>query len=122
MVVEGDRAAPAHHGAGAGRGEAQAHLAGHVALALGDEGLQRRAQRRVPQAVVDQLGPARLEARLLVVQVALEREVLEVGVGHDQRQGGRALVDLPALDPDPAVLHHVEAAEAAAAGHLAQAA
>ena len=41
VVVERDRAAPPHHGAGARRGEAQPHLAGHVALALGDEGLQR---------------------------------------------------------------------------------
>ena len=41
VVVERDRAAPAHHGAGARRGEAQPHLPRHVALALGDEGLQR---------------------------------------------------------------------------------
>ena len=55
-----------------------------------------------------------------MVQVALERQVLEVGVGHDQRQRGRALVDLPALDADPAVLHHVEPPEAAAARQRAQ--
>ena len=120
VVVERHRAAAADHGAGAGRGEAQAHLAGDVALRLGDERIEGGLERREPQAVVDQLGPARLEARLLVVQVALERQVLQVGVGDDQRQRGRALVDLPALDPDPAVLDHVEPAEAAAAGDAAQ--
>ena len=40
VVVERDRAAPTHDGARARRGEAQPHLAGHVALALGDEGLR----------------------------------------------------------------------------------
>ena len=46
------------------------------------------------------------------MEVALEGEVLEVGVGHQQRQGGRALVDLAALDAHPAVLDHVEPTEA----------
>ena len=72
------------------------------------------------EPVVDELGPARLEAGLLVVHVALQREVLEIGVGQDQGQRGRALVDLPALDAHPAVLHHVEPSEAEAAGDPAQ--
>ena len=55
-----------------------------------------------------------------MVDVPLQRQVLEIGVGLNQRQRGRALVDLAALDADPAVLDHVETAEAAAAGHLAQ--
>ena len=88
----------------------QPHLAGDVALGLGDEGVERLLQRREPQAVVDELGPARLEARLLVRDVALEGEALEVRVREDQRQRRRALVDLAALDPDPAVLDHVDAA------------
>ena len=116
MVVERHRAAPPDHGAGAGRREAQAHLAGDVALGLGDERIERGLERREPEAVVDELGPTWLEARLLVVQVPLQRQVLKVGVGDDQRQRGRAFVDLPALDPDPAVLDHVESSEAAAAG------
>ena len=120
MVVERHGAAPPDHRAGAGRGEAQPHLTGDVALALRDEGLECRAQRRIPQPVVDQLGPARLEAGLLVLQVALEGQVLEVCVRRDERQRGRALVDLAALDPHTAVLDHVESSEATGAGDGAQ--
>ena len=69
-------------------------------------------ERREPQAVVDELGVARLEARLLAHEVALERDRLEVGVREQQRQRARALVGLAALDADAAVLDHVEAAEA----------
>ena len=69
-------------------------------------------ERREPQAVVHQLGVAGLEPGLLVGQVPLQGEVLEVGVGHQQGQGPRALVHLPALDADPTVLDHVDAAPA----------
>ena len=68
---------------------AQAHLAGHEPLALVDEGVERRLERREPQPVVDQLGVARLEPGLLVGEVALEGQILEVGVGHEQGQGCR---------------------------------
>ena len=97
---------------------AQPHLAGHEPLALVDEGVERLLQGREPQPVVDQLGVAGLEPGLLVGQVALEGQILEVGVGHDQRQGAGALVDLAALDADPAVLDHVDAAPAVGADDL----
>ncbi len=67
--------------AAAARGQAQPDLAGHVPLGGGDEGVERLLERREPQPVVDELGPARLEPRLLVGHVALEGEVLEVGCG-----------------------------------------
>ena len=119
VVVEADRAAPAHHPAPAGL-EAEAHLAGDVALGLDEEGVEGLLERGEPQAVVDQLRPARLEPELLVVEVALQGEVLQVGVGQEQGQGARAFVRLAALDADPAVLHHVEAAEAVGADHPVQ--
>ena len=51
-----------------------------------------------------------------MVQVALEGQVLEVRVRRDERQRGRALVDLAALDADTAVLDHVEPSEATGTG------
>ena len=72
-------------------------------------------QRAEPQAVVDELGVADLEALLLAGEVALEADRLEVLVGQDEGQARRALVGLPALDADPAVLDHVEAAPAVGA-------
>ncbi len=120
VVVERDRATASDDGAGAGGGEAQANITGDVTLRGGDEGVQGRLQRREPQAVVDQLGPAGLEPGLLMMQVTLEGQVFEVGVRDDERQGGWAFVDLTALDADPAVLHHVQPTEATAAGDAAQ--
>ena len=51
-----------------GRLEAQPHLAGHVALGLVDEGVEGLLEGREPHPVVDQLGPPRLQAGLLVVR------------------------------------------------------
>ena len=114
VVVEAVRAAPAGDLAAAGL-EAQAHLAGDELLARVDERVEGLLQRREPEAVVDELGVAGLDAGLLPVEVALEADRLEVLVGHDERQAGRALVGLPALDADPAVLDHVDAAPAVGA-------
>ena len=99
----------------------EAHLAGDVALALGDEGVERLLERAEPEPVVDELGVPRLEARLLPLEVALEADPLEVAVGEDQRQAGRALVGLTALDADPAVLDHVDAAPAVRADDVVEA-
>ncbi len=83
-----------------------------MALGLGHEGIECLLEGREPQAVVDQLGPAGLDAALLVCHVALQGQVLQVRVRHQQGQRPRALVDLPAFDPHPAVLHHVDATPA----------
>ena len=114
VVVEADRAAATDHPAPA-LVQPEADLAGDVALGLADEGVEGLLQRREPQAVVDQLGPAGLQPELLVVEVALQGQVLQVGVGQQQGQGTRTLVGLAALDAHPAVLHHVEPAEAVGA-------
>src|SRR5690606_18846019 len=111
VVVEAVVAPATRHLARARR-QVQAHVPGDEALALVDEGVERLLERAEPQAVVDQLGVAGLEPELLALQVALEADRLEVGVRHDQRQAARALVGLPALDADPAVLDHVDATPA----------
>ncbi len=107
VVVERVWAAPPVHEAASGL-EPQPDLPGHEALRLVHERIERPPERRVPEPVVDELGVPRLEASLLVVDVALERDVLEVRVREQQRQRRRALVGLTALDPDPTVLDHVE--------------
>src|SRR5258708_23228865 len=61
-------------------------------LACVDEGIERLLEGGEPQPVVHQLGVARLDASLLVVQVAFEGEILQIAMGGDQRQGTRALV------------------------------
>ena len=114
VVVEAVRADRRPSTSQRARRQVQPHLAGDVALALGDEGVERLLERAEPQPVVDELGVARLEPGLLALQVALEADPLEVAVGEDQGQAGRALVGLAALDADPAVLDHVEPAPAVA--------
>src|SRR6266480_3429069 len=96
----------------AARLEAESHLPRHRRLRCTHERVEGPPQRRVPQPVVDELGVARLEASLLAHEVALERDRLEVGVGEEQGERTRALVDLAALDAHPAVLDHVDAAPA----------
>src|SRR5437763_2017586 len=121
VVVQPDRAPAAGDETAPGNLAPEPDLSGDPLLALADEGVQCPLQRREPQAVVDGLGPAWLEARLLVGQVALEGEILEIGVGHEQGQGSGALVDLAALDADPAVLDHVHPTPTVGAddpGHL----
>src|SRR5207248_6592203 len=51
--------------------EMKAHLAGHDALRVVDERVERLAQRREPEPVVHQLGVADLEPLLLAGQIAL---------------------------------------------------
>src|SRR5712692_1450375 len=92
--------------------EAEPNVAGHVALGIGHERVERLLQRREPQPVVHQLRITGLEAGLLAHEVTLERDRLEVGMGEDHRQRARTLVRFATLDADPPVLHHVDAAPA----------
>ena len=114
VVVEAAPRAPAG-GVATARLEPQPYFAGHVALRLLDERFERAHQRRVPQAVVDELGDADLDALLLARDVAFERDAFEVLMRVDERQRRRALVDLAALDADAPVLDHVDAAPAVGA-------
>ena len=119
VVVQAVRAAPAGHDAAAGL-EVQAHLAGDELLARLDERVERLLERREPQAVVDELRVAGLDARLLPLEVALEADRLEVLVGEDEGEAGRALVGLAALDADPTVLDHVDATPAVGADDVVE--
>lgn len=92
--------------------ESETDLTGHELLAGVHEGVQGLLEGREPQAVVDQLGVAGFEAGLLTLEITFQTDRLEVTVSHDQCQGCRALVGLAALDPDPAVLDHVDTAPA----------
>src|SRR5215208_971511 len=108
--VQGPLGPPAGGLAAPGR-QLQADLAGHCRLGLVEERVQGRLEGREPEAVVDQLGVADVEAGLLVEHVAVQGQVLQVAVGGDPRQGPWDLVDLAALDAHPAVLHHVDPPE-----------
>jgi len=83
IVVERHGTATTDDPQQARRLEAQPDVTADVSLGLGDERVQRLLERREPHAVIDQLGPARLEAALLVGDVALEYEVFEVSVRRD---------------------------------------
>ena len=54
-------------------------LAGDVLLGVVDEGVERALERGEPQAVVDQLAPALVDAALEAGEVALDGDVLELG-------------------------------------------
>ena len=84
------------------------------------EGVDRLPQRAEPVALVDERGPAVLEAPLLLQLGAGEDQVLERAVGLDEDERGRRLVHLPALDADGAVLDHVDPPDPVGAGALVQ--
>ena len=91
------------------------YLTRDVTRCLVEERVERPLQRREPQAVVDELGPALLDAVLEPCEVTFDGDVLELLVRSDQGDRAGALVDLAALDADEAVLHHVEPADAVGA-------
>ena len=100
--------------------ERQPHLAGDELLRLVDEGVDRLARRAEPEALVDELGPARLELALGDELGLRQDEVLERLVRGDQRDRRGRLVDLAALDADGAVLDHVDPADPVGAGEPVQ--
>ena len=71
-------------------------------------------------ALVDERGPAVLQAPLLLELGAREDQVLERAVGLDEDERGRGLVHLAALDADGAVLDHVDPPDPVRAGALVQ--
>src|SRR4051812_48571755 len=99
--------------------EAEGDLAVDGLRVLGVEGIDGMAQGRVPEAVVDELRVLLVEEGLGLERLAERGEALEVLVRRDERDGGRALVGLAALDADDAVFHQVDAPDAIVAGDLA---
>src|SRR5690606_3481061 len=85
-------------GHGAAAVEEEADVAGDVALGVGDEGVERALERGEPLAVVDELGPALVDDLLEAGLLALDRDVLQLLVGGDERDRAGGLVDLAGLD------------------------
>ena len=83
------------------------------------EGLDGAPERRVPEAVVGQLGEGGVELRLRPRRQAEGGEALEVLVRDDERDGRGALVRLATLDAHHPVLHQIDAAHAVQARELA---
>ena len=102
------------------RPQLDAHLALDELLRLVDERVDRLARRAEPEALVDELRPALLEAALDPRLVLRQDDVLERRVRRDQHDRGRRLVHLAALDPDGAVLDHVDPPDPVRAGERVQ--
>src|SRR4029077_15465167 len=92
--------------------ELQPHVAGDVTLRLGDERVQRVAQRAEPQPVVDHLRPLLSDEVLEPRDLLRQRDVLQRLVGLQQKDRGGRFVDLARLDADEAVLEVVYAPDA----------
>ena len=78
---------PPARGVAPARLQPQPDLARDVALGLVDERFERAHQRRVPHAVVDQLGDSDLDPLLLASDVAFERDAFEVLVREHRARG-----------------------------------
>ena len=97
------------------RPQLDAHLALDELLRLVDERVDRLARGAEPEALVDELRPALLEAALDPRLVLRQHDVLERRVRLDEHDRRRRLVDLAALDADGAVLDHVDPPDPVAA-------
>ena len=77
-----------------------------------EERVERFAQRREPQAVVNHLGVIERELLLVMRHVLGERQRFQLAVrGHDQRAAG-SLIAAARFHADEAVLDQVDAADA----------
>ena len=87
----------------------------HERVDVGEQGL-------VPQPLVGELRPERVELGLQRVLATGADELLELAVGGEDDLGGRHLVDVAHLQAHDAVLDVVHDADAVARGHLGHAA
>src|ERR687896_1709745 len=108
--VEGIGGTAAGDDGGAGP-ERNANVTGYELLRGGEEGVVGGAKGVEPEPVVDELRPARLELALRDQLFLRQHELLQRPMCLDQRDRRGRLVQLPALDPDGAVLDHVDAAD-----------
>ena len=92
-------------------------VAGDRLVDLVEEAVERALERA---RTTGRRRPARSSAATTAAfepgQVALDRDVRQLGVGRDQRDRAGRLVDLAALDADEPVLDQVEPADALRAG------
>ena len=98
--------------------ELDAHLARDELLRVGVVRVDGVAALAEPQAAVHQRCPLHVELGLLLERLGVEAQHLERLVGGEQQKRARALVALAALDAHHAVLDHVDAPVAVAAGDL----
>src|SRR5205823_2429502 len=100
--------------------EADGVLAVDHLLRLLDEGVQVGAQRVEPLAVVDQRGPALVDALLEDDLVLGQAPALQVAVQLEDDRGAGGLVDLARLEVHDAVFPQVELADAVLAADLVE--
>ena len=93
MVVEGCRRTPADR-VTRPCGKAKPHLSRDERLGGRGERFDPAAQRRVPQALVNEVGPERAQASLLTRVRPLEHEVFEIAARRDERDRNVVDVDL----------------------------
>src|SRR5690625_492979 len=86
-----------------------ANIAGHVLLRLVNEAVKSVLQRREPQAVVNELCPALLNAALEPRKIAFHCDVFEFLMRRDQSDRARSFVDFTRLNANETVFNHVDA-------------
>ena len=85
---------------------------GHALLHVVDVGVERLAQRREPEAVVDGVGVLQADSARESIALPRHHHLLQLLVRLMQDDGRRRFVDLPRLAADQPVLDHVDAADA----------
>ena len=99
-----------HHGTAAVHDHA--NLTGHIPLGVIDERVERMHGRGEPLRIIDQFGPALIDAALDAMLLTFETHVLEFLVGRDEGDGTRCLVELTGLDAHQAILDQIDTADA----------
>ena len=111
---------PAANGACKALVELEAHGAGHVLLALVDQGLEHLALGGEPEAVIDQLGIARHQIILQMRRAAIERDLLDAAMRLEEDRAARGFVDPARFHADETPLHKIEPADPVFAAKLVE--
>src|SRR5260370_26671466 len=100
--------------------ERQRDQAGQILLRGFYEGVQSFAQRREPQAKVNEFGILERDVLLEMQQVPIEAEGFEFPVGGEQQRASWRFVAAARLDADEAVLDQVDASNRVAPADFVQ--
>src|SRR5258708_14987188 len=100
--------------------ERQRDRAGQILLRGFYEGVQSFAQRREPQAKVNEFGILERDVLLEMQQVPIEAEGFEFPVGGEQQRASWSFVAAARLDADEAVLDQVDASNRVAPSDFVQ--
>src|SRR4029077_2603017 len=85
--------------------------AGQIQLRGFDEGVQSFAQRREPQAEINQLGILERDVLLEVQQIAIEAEGFEFAMSRKQQRASGSFIASARLDADETVLDNIDASD-----------